>query len=40
MHDDVFQMYLDEMKEIPACTAEEEAESPLPLTLGCTVISG
>lgn len=25
MHDDVFQMYLDEMKEIPACTAEEEA---------------
>lgn len=25
MHDDVYQMYLDEMKEIAACTAEEEA---------------
>lgn len=25
MHDDVFQMYLEEMKEIPACTPEEEA---------------
>lgn len=24
MHDDVYQMYLDEMKEIDACTAEEE----------------
>lgn len=25
MHDDVYQMYLEEMKEIAACTAEEEA---------------
>lgn len=24
MHDDAYQMYLDEMKEIAACTAEEE----------------
>lgn len=26
MHDDVFQMYLDEIKEIKACTPQEETE--------------
>ncbi len=26
MHDDVYQMYLEEIAELPACTPEEEAE--------------
>lgn len=28
MHDDVYQMYLEEVKRIPACTPEEEEQLP------------
>lgn len=28
MHDDIYQMYLDEVKRIPACTPEEEQTLP------------
>lgn len=34
MHDDVFQMYLDEVRKIPVCTEIEERELPARAALG------